>query len=86
MTASGGLNPYDSAVTGSYPYPGQPFPSSSRPAQPSGSAQEAAEGRYYRPAPDGYPANGTDVERPGYGPGYGNGNGNGHAAPRDGRR
>ena len=58
MTASGGLNPYDSAVTGSYPYPGQSFPS--RPAPPSGSAQDAAEGRYYRPAPDGYPANGND--------------------------
>jgi hypothetical protein len=77
MTASGGLNPYDSAVTGSYPYPGQPFPS--RPAPPSGSAQDAAEGRYYRPAPDGYPASGNDQNRPSYTPG------NGHVAPRDGR-
>ena len=66
MTASGGLNPYDSAVTGSYPYPGQPFPA--RPAQPtapaSGNAQDAADGRYYRPAPDGYQANGADQPRP----------------------
>jgi len=79
MTASGGLNPYDSAVTGSYPYPGQAFPA--RPAQASDSAQDSAEGRYYRPAPDGYQANGTDQARPGYGSGYGNG----QAAPRDGR-
>jgi hypothetical protein len=75
MTASGGLNPYDSAVTGSYPYPGQPFPS--RPAAASGSTQDAAEGRYYRPAPDGYPASGTDQARPGYR--------DGQPAPRDGR-
>jgi hypothetical protein len=83
MTASGGLNPYDSAVTGSYPYPGQAFPS--RPAPASGSTQDAAEGRYYRPAPDDdYPANGSDQARPGYGAGY-NGNGNGQSGPRDGR-
>jgi hypothetical protein len=81
VTASGGLNPYDSAVTGSYPYPGQAFPS--RPAPASGNPQDATEGRYYRPAPDGYPANGSDQARPGYGPGYGNGNG--QAAPSDGR-
>jgi hypothetical protein len=85
MTASGGLNPYDSAVTGSYPYPGQPFPSlqAPAPAPASTSAQDAAEGRYYRPAADSYPATGNDQARPGYG--NGNGNGNGHAAPRDGR-
>jgi len=77
MTASGGLNPYDSAVTGSYPYPGQPFPSSSRPAPAPGSAQDAAEGRYYRPAADGYPPSGTDQARPGYR--------DGQSAPRDGR-
>ena len=62
VTASGGLNPYDSAVTGSYPYPGQPFPS--RPA-PASNGQDGTDGRYYRPAQtDGYPGR-SATTRPG---------------------
>jgi hypothetical protein len=53
LPAGTGLNPYESAVTGSYPYPVQPYPA--RPA-PGGSrtsgANQAVDGRddrYYQP-------------------------------------
>jgi hypothetical protein len=70
---AGGLNPYDSSVTGSYPYPSQPYPA--RPA-PAGPVQDANDDRYYRPAPaDGHAAGNagqgrTDQGRAAYGNGY----------------
>jgi hypothetical protein len=76
----GGLNPYDSDVTASYPYPGQSVPA--RPAT-GGQPQDAADDPYYRPAANGYPATGTaqgrndqdrgDQRAPGYGGNHGNG-------------
>ena len=82
---AGGQNPYDSGVTGSYPYSGQPYPAA-RPA-PGGPAQgsapqDAPGDPYYRPAPagygaDAYPPAGTSQSRTeyeqgraGYGSGY----------------
>jgi hypothetical protein len=70
---NGGLNPYDSGVTGSYPYPNQSYPARPAPARP---ARENTDDRYYRPAAqDGYDAGGTgqgrsDQGRSGYGNGY----------------
>jgi hypothetical protein len=69
-TGAGGLNPYDSSVTGSYPYPGQGYPA--RPA-PTGPVPDAADDRYYRPSPaDEYAAGNAgqgraDQGRAGYG-------------------
>ena len=58
-TAAGGQNPYDSGVTGSYPYSNQTYngrQATSGPAQ-GGPAQGGTDDRYYRPAPaDGYGA------------------------------
>jgi hypothetical protein len=77
-----GLNPYDCAVTGSYPYSSQPYPA--HPAS-GGPAQNGAGAQYHRPATtggypvDGYP--GGDQGRPGQGrAGYG-----GYPAPADRR-
>jgi len=80
-TGGGGQNPYDSGVTGSYPYAGQPYPAA-RPA-PGGPAQDGTPDPYYRPSPpagypaDAYPPGGTsqsraeyDQGRSGYGSGY----------------
>jgi len=67
---TGGLNPYDSTVSGSYPYPGQPYPGRPAPANP---AQDSTDDPYYRPsAPDGYGTGNasqgrTDQSRGGYG-------------------
>jgi len=73
----GGLNPYDSDVTASYPYPGQSFPA--RPAT-GGQPQDDADDPYYRPSANGYPGTGAahgrndqDQGAPGYGGNYGNG-------------
>jgi hypothetical protein len=78
-SGTGGLNPYDSVVPGSYPYPNQnqnqnrAYPT--RPA-PTGAAQDGADDRYQRPpAPDGYGTagpgqGGGDRGRNGYGNGY----------------
>ena len=53
-SGSGGLNPYDTTATGSYPYPGQPYPSRPTSAAP---AQDGTDDRYYRPsAAEGYTA------------------------------
>jgi hypothetical protein len=76
--AAGGLNPYDSGATGSYPYPARPAP--------AGPVQDAADDRYYRPSAangqagggagqNGTSQNGTgqgraDQSRAGYGNGY----------------
>ena len=78
---AGGQNPYDSGITGSYPYAGQPYPAA-RPA-PGGLPQDGAADPYYRPSPpagypaDAYPASGATQGRPdydqgraGYGTGY----------------
>ncbi len=96
VPAKGGLNPYDVAITGSYPYPGQAFPATqSGPAQsgpsqsgPSvGPAQAGADDPYYRPLPpNGYPSGGGDQgrsepARAGYGESYSNG----YQDPRDRR-
>ena len=49
---NGGLNPYDTTGTGSYPYPSQAYP-----ARPTAPAQDSTDDRYYRPpAADGYSA------------------------------
>ncbi|HEY5018934.1 MAG TPA: hypothetical protein VII59_19375 [Streptosporangiaceae bacterium] len=78
LPAGAGRNPYESAVTGSYPYPGQPYPARSGPGgnRTSGGnpAVDGRDDRYYRPAPaqaDGYNqgADGND----------------GYGAPRDRR-
>jgi hypothetical protein len=95
--AKGGLNPYDVAITGSYPYPGQAFPSAlpgpsqsgPSPSGPSssGPSQSGADDPYYRPLPaDGYPSGGgdpgrSDPARAGYGASYANG----YQDPRDRR-
>jgi len=77
-----GQNPYDSGVTGSYPYASQPYPAA-RPA-PGGPAQDGTADPYYRPSPPaGYPADAYpppggasqgradyDQGRSGYGSGY----------------
>jgi len=77
---AGGQNPYDSGVTGSYPYSSQPYPGG-RPV-PGSPAEDGTGDPYYRPVPtgyaaDAYPAAGTgqsraDYEqgRTGYGSGY----------------
>jgi hypothetical protein len=70
---TGGLNPYDTTVSGSYPYPGQSYPARSAPANP---AQDSTDDQYYRPpAPDGHGTGSasqgrTDQSRGGYGNGY----------------
>jgi hypothetical protein len=72
---AGGLNPYDSATTGSYPYP---YPSQASPGRPAqaGPAQDAADDRYYRPShaadsgQNGAGQGRTDQGRPAYGNGY----------------
>jgi hypothetical protein len=69
-TGPGGQNPYDSAVTGSYPYASQPYP-----ALPTGPVRDAADDQYYRPSPANGYAGGvgqgrTDQDRSGYGNGY----------------
>ena len=72
-TGAGGLNPYDSSVTGSYPYPSQGYPA--RPA-PTGPVPDATDDRYYRPSPaDEYAAGNAgqgwaDQGRAAYGNGY----------------
>jgi len=80
-SGSGGLNPYDAGVTGSYPYPNQSYPT--RPAT-TGPAQDGADDRYYRPAPpDGRNGNGNGAgqDRNGYGGNYGSS----YPAPADRR-
>jgi hypothetical protein len=58
---AGGQNPYDSGVTGSYPYPGQAY--GARQAA-TGPAQDGADDRYYRPPTSGgYPADRTSQGR-----------------------
>jgi hypothetical protein len=78
LPASSGRNPYESAVTGSYPYPGQPYPprpttASNRPsgANPALDGRDVRDDRYYRPGPS---------QADGYNPGN-----DGYGAPRDGR-
>jgi hypothetical protein len=96
-SAKGGLNPYDGAITGSYPYAGQslpaalPGPSQYGTAQngtsQNGTSQYGVDDPYYRPLPaDGYPNGGGDTSRSdparvGYGASYGNG----YQDPRDRR-
>jgi hypothetical protein len=89
--SASGLNPYDSAVTSSYPYPTQPYPG--RPA-PSVQPQEKADDRYYQPAKPTRPSPAEPTDEDGYGNSadYGrNGTGtggygtNGYGAPRDDR-
>jgi hypothetical protein len=89
--AKGGLNPYDAAITGSYPYPGQTFPAAPPRATQSGPqagpAQAATDDPYYRPLPaDGYPSGGGDQGRsdPAQAS-YGSSYGNGYQDPRDRR-
>jgi hypothetical protein len=78
-TGAGGENPYDSGITGSYPYSGQPY--AARPAATTGPAQDGADDRYYRPSPaDGYAAGGASQGRADRGRG---GYGNGYPATRD---
>ena len=70
-----GRNPYESSVTGSYPYPSQPYParpgpsgnrtSDANPAVDGRDGRDARDDRYYRPGPaqsDGY-----DQANDGYG-------------------
>ena len=65
VPASTGLNPYESAVTGSYPYPSQPYPARPGPsadrasgANPALEGRDGRDDRYYRPGPA--QANGYD--------------------------
>ena len=78
LPAGTGRNPYESAVTGSYPYPVQPYPARPGPggSRTSGAnpAVDGRDDRYYRPGQaqaDGYDqgADGDD----------------GYGAPRDRR-
>jgi hypothetical protein len=72
LPAGTGRNPYESAVTGSYPYPSQPYPARPGPsgdrtgdANPALDGRDGRDGRYYRPGPaqpDGY-----DPDNDGYG-------------------
>jgi hypothetical protein len=79
-TGTGGQNPYDSGVTGSYPYPGQSYAARST---TTGPMQGGADDRYYRPSPaDGYGAGGAGQNRTDQGRG---GNGNGYPATGDRR-
>ena len=79
-TGTGGQNPYDSGVTGSYPYPSQSY--AARQAT-TGPVQDGAADRYYRPSPaDGYAAGGASQGRADQGRG---GYGNGYPAAGDGR-
>jgi hypothetical protein len=84
-----GGNPYESAVTGAYPYPGQTgYPA--RPAAAPGQSQaQAAPGstgrddrRRRQPPPDGYGPGSPGQGNAGNG---GRGAGDGYGAPRDGR-
>jgi len=78
-----GGNPYDTAVTGAYPYPGQTGGYPARPAQPPAAAAPGAAGRDDRrrrqAPPDGYGTGGPDQANPG------RGTGSGYGADRDGR-
>ena len=77
-TGTGGQNPYDSGVTGSYPYPGQSYAARST---TTGPMQGGADDRYYRPSPaDGYGAGGAGQNRTDQGRG-----GNGYPAAGDRR-
>jgi hypothetical protein len=81
MPGATGRNPYDSAVTGSYPYPVQPYPSRPGPtANPPSGADPALNGRDVRDGRD------DRYYRPGSPPsdGYGPGNAD-YGTPRDGR-
>jgi hypothetical protein len=78
-----GGNPYDSAVTGSYPYPGQAgYSARSAPSQvPAAPDQNGRDDRRRRTElPDGYGA-----DNPDQGGQQGRGTGDGYGAPRDGR-
>ena len=86
-SAAGGQNPYDSAVTGAYPYSGQAY-SAGRQA-PGGPAQEGPGDPYYRPSAAGYPADayqagGASQGRAEYDQGNA-GYGSGYPAPGDRR-
>jgi hypothetical protein len=81
VPASTGLNPYESAVTGSYPYPAQPYPARPGPsgdrtsgANPALDGRDGRDDRYYRPGPA--QANGYD---------QGNDGNDGYGTPRDRR-
>jgi len=70
--ASSGRNPYESSVTGSYPYPSQPYPSRPGPtgnrtsdANPAADGRDGRDDRYYRPGPA--PSDGYDPANDGYG-------------------
>ena len=79
VPTKGGLNPYDVAITGSYPYAGQAFPAALPGPAQSGSAQSGSaqsgsaqsgpsqaggDDPYYRPlTPDGYPSGRGDQGR-----------------------
>jgi hypothetical protein len=83
-----GGNPYESAVTGAYPYPGQtgyPARSAPAPGQPQAQAAPGSAGRDDRrrrqPSADGYGTGGPDHVNQGSG---GRG-GDGYGDPRDGR-
>ena len=91
-SAGTGQNPYESTVTGSYPYPSQPYPSAAPPSAanarpaPANPALDGRDGRDGRDARDGR------QYRPGQQPGDGYGPGNvdygipGYGSSRDGRR
>jgi len=88
VPAKGGLNPYDVAITGSYPYPGQAFPAAQSEAAQSGAAQASADDSYYRPRSQHvYPSSGggdqglSEPARASYGETYSNG----YHDPRDRR-
>jgi hypothetical protein len=55
LPAGSGRNPYESAVTGSYPYPSQPYPARPGPSanrtSDANPAADGRDGRYYRPEP-----------------------------------
>jgi hypothetical protein len=96
-SAATGQNPYESAVTGSYPYPSQPYPSTAAPsaanARPAAAspaldprdgrdARDDRDGRHYRPGQP--PSDGYGPANADYGtPGYGT---PGYGTSRDRRR
>ena len=75
ISAGTGRNPYESAVTGSYPYPSQPYParpgpsgnrtSDANPALDGRDGRDARDDRYYRPGPS--QSEGYDPANDGYG-------------------
>ena len=91
-SAATGQNPYESAVTGSYPYPGQPYPSATTPSAanlrpaPANPALDGRDGHDGRDARDGRQYRPGQQTGDGYGPANVDYGLPGYGTSRDGRR